>query len=113
MFINLINLFSLTHQYAKTGSENKFLLSPEVIDYIKGINIKEKRPNNFNVKQHFSCDKDIYGIKFPLTYEDAIKNPSYLKDIGATNDKKIEMEPFIKQKTYSPNSEAFKKKPAK
>ena len=52
----------------------------EVISYIKNIKI-EKKPGKFNVTDHLNYKNSIYGLKIPLTYEEVVKNPDFLKDL--------------------------------
>ena len=52
----------------------------EVISYIKNIKI-EKKTGKFNVTDHLNYKNSIYGLKIPLTYEEVVKNPDFLKDL--------------------------------
>jgi len=55
-------------------------LKLEVIGYIKGIKL-EKKSGTFNVTDHLNYKNTIYGLKIPLTYEEVVKNPDFLKDL--------------------------------
>jgi hypothetical protein len=52
----------------------------EVINYIKNIKI-EKKSGKFNVTDHLNYKHSIFGLKIPLTYEEVVRNPNFLKDL--------------------------------
>lgn len=59
-----------------------------MVSYINNIKI-EKKAGKFNVNDHLNYKNTIYGLKIPLTYEEVVRNPDFLKDVehSETNSK--------------------------
>jgi hypothetical protein len=55
-------------------------LNLDVISYIKNIKL-ERKSGVFNITDHLNYKNSIYGLKIPLTYEEVVKNPDFLKDL--------------------------------
>jgi hypothetical protein len=55
-------------------------LSLDVIKHIRSIRI-QKRSGEFVVTDYLNYKNSIYGLKIPLTYEEVVKNPNFLKDL--------------------------------
>ena len=68
-----------------------------MINYIRGIGV-EKQEGEFIVTDHLNYKNSIFGLKIPLTYEEVVKNPNFLKDINnkqqVDNKKVVEVNEF-------------------
>jgi len=54
----------------------------KVVNYIQDINIENKKKNeHFKISNYLNYKQSICGLKIPLTYEEVVKNPMFLKDI--------------------------------
>ena len=85
-------------------------LKMDVISYIKNIKI-EKKSGKFNVTDHLNYKNSIYGLKIPLTYEEVVKNPDFLKDLEKTETSSkiiVEVNQFKVQKEKEPLKEVEK-----
>ena len=68
-----------------------------MVKYIRGIGI-EKKEGEFVVTDYLNYKNSIFGLKIPLTYEEVVKNPNFLKDINnkqpVDNKKVVEVNEF-------------------
>lgn len=60
--------------------DSNIVLSLDVIKYIKGIKL-ERKSGEFIITDHLNYKNSICGLKIPLTYEEVVKNPNFLKDL--------------------------------
>lgn len=61
-------------------SDSNITLNLDVIGYVKNLKI-ERREGKFHITDHLNYKNTIYGLKIPLTYEEVVRNPSFLKDL--------------------------------
>ena len=52
----------------------------DVINYVKSIKLVHKN-GDFSITDHLNYKNSICGLKIPLTYEEVVKNPTFLKDL--------------------------------
>lgn len=83
-----------------------------MIKYIKSIKL-EKKSGAFAITDHLNYKTSICGLKIPLTYEEVVKNPNFLKDldkIESSNSNVVEIHQFKIKKDPSLNkSQSFPK----
>jgi hypothetical protein len=75
------------------------------LDRIKATNIREKKPGAFQFTKHINYDRNIEGLKIPLSYHEAVKNPDFLKSLDKKEETSVlEMNQFKIKKTSHLNS---------
>lgn len=90
-----------------------------MIKYIKSIKL-QKRAGDFSITDHLNYKNSICGLKIPLTYEEVVKNPNFLKDlekVEANSKNVIELNQFKVKKEEKEKEmkkvESIKSEPSK
>lgn len=82
MYTKLHELFKQTAKLASLFEHNQFDLPLKVITHIADIKVDNlKKTEPFKLNNFLNYKENICGLKIPLTYEEVVKNPTFLKDI--------------------------------
>ena len=82
IYIKLHDLFKTTSKFASLLEHNEFQLNLKVLDYVSAIEINNKKNKEvFMITKFLNYKESVCGLKIPLTYEEVIKNPNFLKEI--------------------------------
>ena len=53
-----------------------------MIHKIRNLKVGNKKLGNFKITEYLNYRNTICGLKIPMTYQDVVKNPNFLKDLN-------------------------------